>query len=147
MHCFHEYVGPGPLFGSPKCDSFCSMGSQLPKVENHCFKMSKLFLYSFSFHRIRVFLFRYSRPDSISRVTRSISFPRESHSNSRRISINVIPASQRTSRGDGGSVTHSLDDDRDNENVEIIDMNQFHHINNIFNLNTLNYEMDESKEK
>ncbi len=88
-----------------------------------------------------------NRSDSISRVTRSISFPRESHPKSRRISINVIPASQRTSRGDGGSVTHSLDDDRENENVEIIDINQFHHINNIFNLNTLNYEMDESKEK
>jgi hypothetical protein len=81
------------------------------------------------------------RTDSISRSARSISFPTDCQTTNRRISINVVPASQKasckTSHYDDKIENSKKEngeefDNEENENVEIIDMKEVHHLNGLF---------------
>jgi hypothetical protein len=78
---------------------------------------------------------------------RSISFPTDCQTTNRRISINVVPsqnASRKTSQKASRKTSHFDDkigdskkengedfDNEENENVEIIDMKEVHHLNGL----------------
>jgi hypothetical protein len=85
------------------------------------------------------------RTNSVSRSARSISFPTDCQTTNRRISINVVPASQSASQKASRKASHFDDkigdskkengedfDNEENENVEIIDMKEVHHLNGLF---------------
>jgi hypothetical protein len=80
------------------------------------------------------------RTNSVSRSARSISFPTDCQTTNRRISINVVPASQKASRKtphyddkiENSKKENGEDfDNEENENVEIIDMKEVHHLNGL----------------